>query len=206
MEEAIFLSKFAESVVVVHRREEWRASKIMLERARERENIELLTPYTVRSLQAGENGALGHAVLVHAETGEERDPGDQRRVHRDRPRAPVRARARAGRRRRERVRPHRGPLHPHEPPRGVRRGRPRRPHLPSGRHRRGHAAARRRWTRSGTSATPPRCRFPRGCRWVIRPKRSGRQRPRPSRAPADPAILKATWRYTSERRSAGARR
>ena len=72
MEEAIFLSKFAKSVVVVHRREEWRASKIMLERARERENIELLTPYTVKSLEAGENGALGHAVLVHAETGEER--------------------------------------------------------------------------------------------------------------------------------------
>ncbi len=72
MEEAIFLSKFAKSVVVVHRREEWRASKIMLERARERENIELLTPYTVKSLEAGESGALGHAVLVHADTGEER--------------------------------------------------------------------------------------------------------------------------------------
>jgi thioredoxin reductase (NADPH) len=72
MEEAIFLSKFASSVVVVHRRDEWRASKIMLERARERENIELLTPYTVRSLEAGENGALGHAVLVNADTGEER--------------------------------------------------------------------------------------------------------------------------------------
>jgi thioredoxin reductase (NADPH) len=72
MEEAIFLSKFASSVVVVHRREQWRASKIMLERARERENIELLTPYTVKSLEAGENGTLGHAVLVHADTGEER--------------------------------------------------------------------------------------------------------------------------------------
>jgi thioredoxin reductase (NADPH) len=72
MEEAIFLSKFASSVVVVHRREQWRASKIMLERARERENIELLTPYTVKSLEAGESGALGHAVLVHADTGEER--------------------------------------------------------------------------------------------------------------------------------------
>jgi thioredoxin reductase (NADPH) len=73
MEEAIFLSKFASTVAVVHRRKEWRASKIMLERARERENIELLTPYTVKSLKAGENGALGHAVLVHADTGEERE-------------------------------------------------------------------------------------------------------------------------------------
>jgi thioredoxin reductase (NADPH) len=73
MEEAIFLSKFASKVTVVHRRKEFRASKIMLERAREQANIELLTPYTVRELVGGENGALGHAVLVHAETGEERE-------------------------------------------------------------------------------------------------------------------------------------
>jgi thioredoxin reductase (NADPH) len=73
MEEAIFLSKFASKVTVVHRRKEFRASKIMLERAREQANIELLTPYTVSELVGGENGALGHAVLVHAETGEERE-------------------------------------------------------------------------------------------------------------------------------------
>jgi len=70
MEEAIFLSKFASKVTVVHRREEFRASKIMLERARAQENIEFLTPYTVREFVAGENGALGHAALVNAQTGE----------------------------------------------------------------------------------------------------------------------------------------
>jgi thioredoxin reductase (NADPH) len=73
MEEAIFLSKFASKVTVVHRREEFRASKIMLERARAQANIEFLTPYTVREFVAGENGALGHAVLVNAETGQERE-------------------------------------------------------------------------------------------------------------------------------------
>jgi thioredoxin reductase (NADPH) len=73
MEEAIFLSKFARKVTIVHRRAEFRASKIMLERARAQENIELLTPYTIASFQAGENGALGHAVLAHAETGEQRE-------------------------------------------------------------------------------------------------------------------------------------
>ncbi|HEV2997800.1 MAG TPA: thioredoxin-disulfide reductase [Solirubrobacteraceae bacterium] len=73
MEEAIFLSKFAAKVTVVHRREEFRASKIMLERARAQENIELLTPYTVKELVAGENGALGHALLVNAQSGEERE-------------------------------------------------------------------------------------------------------------------------------------
>jgi thioredoxin reductase (NADPH) len=73
MEEAIFLSKFAEQVTVVHRRAEFRASKIMLERAQEQENIELLTPYTVERFQPGENGALAVAKLVNSETGEPRE-------------------------------------------------------------------------------------------------------------------------------------
>jgi thioredoxin reductase (NADPH) len=70
MEEAIFLSKFASKVTVVHRREEFRASKIMLERARAQENIEFLTPYSVTEFVAGENGALGHASLINTVTGD----------------------------------------------------------------------------------------------------------------------------------------
>jgi thioredoxin reductase (NADPH) len=73
MEEAIFLSKFASKVVVVHRRDEFRASKIMLERARAQENIEFLTPYRVDEFVAGDSGTLGHARLVNTETGEERE-------------------------------------------------------------------------------------------------------------------------------------
>jgi len=57
----------------VHRRNEFRASNIMLERARDQANIEFLTPYTVGELVAGESGALGHAVLINAETGEPRE-------------------------------------------------------------------------------------------------------------------------------------
>jgi thioredoxin reductase (NADPH) len=72
MEEAIFLSKFSSKVTIVHRRDEFRASKIMLDRARAEANIELLTPYAVKEFVAGENGALGHAALVNTETGEER--------------------------------------------------------------------------------------------------------------------------------------
>jgi thioredoxin reductase (NADPH) len=72
MEEAIFLSKFASKVTIVHRRDDFRASKIMLERARAQGNIELLTPYIVREFVAGEKGALGHATLTNTETGEER--------------------------------------------------------------------------------------------------------------------------------------
>jgi len=70
MEEAIFLSKFASKVMIVHRRDEFRASKIMLERAREQENIEFLTPYRVERFVAGDSGALGHAELDNTETGE----------------------------------------------------------------------------------------------------------------------------------------
>ena len=73
MEEAIFLSKFASKVTIVHRRDGFRASKIMLERARAQENVELLTPYTFKEFVAGENGALGHAVLSNVDTGEERE-------------------------------------------------------------------------------------------------------------------------------------
>jgi thioredoxin reductase (NADPH) len=67
MEEATFLSKFAGKVSVVHRRPEFRASAIMIDRAREKENIDLVTPYVVQGFEAGENGSLGKAVLENTE-------------------------------------------------------------------------------------------------------------------------------------------
>ena len=63
MEDATFLSKFAGKVSIVHRRPEFRASAIMLDRARDTDNIELVTPYVVQSFEPGDEGSLNRAVL-----------------------------------------------------------------------------------------------------------------------------------------------
>ena len=73
MEEAIFLAKFAEQVTIVNRRDEFRASPIMLDRAKAVPNIAWATPYVVEEFVAGENGALAHVRLRHVETGETRE-------------------------------------------------------------------------------------------------------------------------------------
>jgi thioredoxin reductase (NADPH) len=73
MEEAIFLAKFSSKVTIVHRRDEFRASKIMLERARSMDNIQWLTPYVVEAFLAGEDGALNRARVRNLETGETRE-------------------------------------------------------------------------------------------------------------------------------------
>ncbi len=73
MEEAIFLAKFASKVLIVHRREEFRASRIMLERARAVANIEFVTPYAIEQFAAGADGSLRTARLRHRGDGSIRE-------------------------------------------------------------------------------------------------------------------------------------
>ena len=74
MEEAIFLTRFATKVSLIHRRNEFRASKIMLERAQQHEKIDFIpntivedvldpskkevTALKLRNLQSGKNSEL----------------------------------------------------------------------------------------------------------------------------------------------------
>lgn len=70
MEEASFLTRFATKVTVVHRRDELRASKIMQDRVRSNEKIELALNRTPLEVIAGEQGVTGLKVRNNA-TGEE---------------------------------------------------------------------------------------------------------------------------------------
>ncbi len=73
MEEAIFLAKFSSKVTIVNRRAEFRASKIMLGRAKAVENIEFLTPYVIDEFLPDEKGVLDRAVVRNVETDETRE-------------------------------------------------------------------------------------------------------------------------------------
>jgi thioredoxin reductase (NADPH) len=69
MEEALFISRFASKVLVVHRREEFRASPIMVDRARSSEKIEFLLNKVVEEVVG--DGKVTGIRLVDTVTGEE---------------------------------------------------------------------------------------------------------------------------------------
>jgi thioredoxin reductase (NADPH) len=69
MEEATFLTRFARSVTIIHRREEFRASRIMLDRARANEKITFLLDTQVTAIEGGPK--VTGVQLRNTVTGEE---------------------------------------------------------------------------------------------------------------------------------------
>ena len=70
-EEALFLTRFGKKVTLVHRRDEFRASPIMVSRARANPKIDILTPYVVEEVLG--DVTVSGLRLRHAETGETRE-------------------------------------------------------------------------------------------------------------------------------------
>jgi thioredoxin reductase (NADPH) len=69
MEDALALARFTDTVTILHRRDEFRASKIMQERALEHENITVRWNSEVVGI-AGENGLLKSIEVADTKTGE----------------------------------------------------------------------------------------------------------------------------------------
>src|SRR5215467_4765378 len=73
MEEASFLAKFATKVTLVHRRDEFRASPIMTDRARAKDNIDFVTNTVVSEVLGTDHGQVKGVKLTDTVTGEERE-------------------------------------------------------------------------------------------------------------------------------------
>ncbi len=70
VEEALYLTNHSDDVTLIHRRDELRAEKILQERLFNSPKTSVLWNKSVRSFEAGENGALHHLVLEDTQTGE----------------------------------------------------------------------------------------------------------------------------------------
>ncbi len=69
MEEALFLTRFAQSVTMIHRRDQFRASKIMLDRARAHSNIQMITDTIVEEVMDPKQKEVTGLKLRNLKTG-----------------------------------------------------------------------------------------------------------------------------------------
>ncbi|WP_201714085.1 thioredoxin-disulfide reductase [Rossellomorea arthrocnemi] len=70
VEEGVYLTRFANKVTIVHRRDELRAQKILQERAFDNEKVDFIWNHTVKEIN-DKDGKVGSVTLVSTENGEE---------------------------------------------------------------------------------------------------------------------------------------
>jgi thioredoxin reductase (NADPH) len=73
MEEAVFLSKFATKVTVIHRRDELRASKIMQQRAMDNPKVDFAWNSVITEIIGSQDGGVTGVILQDTQTGEVRN-------------------------------------------------------------------------------------------------------------------------------------
>ena len=71
MEEASFLTKFAKKVTIIHRREVFKASKIMLERARNNPKIDIMVNKSILDIKGNQQDGVSSIILKDAIDGKE---------------------------------------------------------------------------------------------------------------------------------------
>ncbi|WLR41434.1 thioredoxin-disulfide reductase [Bacillus carboniphilus] len=69
VEEGVYLTRFAEKVTIVHRRNELRAQKILQDRAFDNDKVDFIWDHTVKEI-IEENGKVGKVLLENTKTGE----------------------------------------------------------------------------------------------------------------------------------------
>ncbi|WP_026672307.1 thioredoxin-disulfide reductase [Alkalihalobacterium bogoriense] len=72
VEEAVYLTRFATKVTVIHRRDELRAQKILQQRAFNNEKIEFVWNHVVKTIN-DKDGKVGSVTIENTETGETKD-------------------------------------------------------------------------------------------------------------------------------------
>lgn len=73
MEEALFLTKFASSVTLIHRRGEFRASQIMQNRVLNHDKIEIMWNTEIREINGTKEAGVQSVRIYNNQTGEESD-------------------------------------------------------------------------------------------------------------------------------------
>ncbi|MBB6445091.1 thioredoxin-disulfide reductase [Bacillus benzoevorans] len=73
VEEGVYLTRFADKVTIVHRRDELRAQKILQQRAFNNEKVEFIFNHTLKQINETDGKKVGSVTLVSTETGAEQE-------------------------------------------------------------------------------------------------------------------------------------